>query len=178
MRIFERIEVFIANRSWEGKRNYLIKKGAKIGEKTRFNCKVDSLGSEPYLVNIGEDCLIADKVNFITHDGGVKVLNSLNYFQGEELDNIAPIFIGNNVYIGMGAFIMPGVRIGDNCIIGANAVVTHDIPSDSVAVGMPAKVIESVSEYYSHNLEKNRFYPTGELSPEEKRDYFSKIRFE
>ena len=44
------------------------------------------------------------------------------------MDNIAPISIGDNVYIGMGACIMPGVTIGDNVIIGACAVVTHDIP--------------------------------------------------
>lgn len=66
----------------ENKRKYLIAKGATIGEGTRFNCKTSALGSEPCMIVIGKDCLFAANVNFITHDGGVKVLNSLNYFLG------------------------------------------------------------------------------------------------
>lgn len=52
------------------------------------------------------------------------------------------IIIGNNVWIGDKATILGGVHIGDNVIIGANSVVTHDIPSNSMAAGMPAKVIK------------------------------------
>ena len=55
------------------------------------------------------------------------------------------IVIGNNVWIGDKASIMPGVHIGDGCIIGANSVVTHDIPSYSMAAGNPARVIKAVS---------------------------------
>lgn len=50
--------------------------------------------------------------------------------------------IGNGVFIGIGARILPGVTLGDGCVIGANAVVTHDIPPFSVAAGIPAKVIK------------------------------------
>ncbi len=53
----------------------------------------------------------------------------------------APVIIGNNVWIGGGAVILPGVTIGDNVVIGAGSVVTRDIPSDSVAVGNPCRVI-------------------------------------
>lgn len=108
-------------------------------------------------------------MKFITHDGGIKVLNSLNYFDGERMDNMAPITIGNNVYIGMGAYIMPGVSIGDNTIIGACAVVTHDIPSNSVAVGIPAKVIKTIDEYYNNLMSTNRLIHTAEMPPEEKK---------
>ncbi len=59
-----------ANMSWASKRKYLIEQGAVIGEGTRFNCSVGALGTEPYLVTIGNNCLIADAVHFITHDGG------------------------------------------------------------------------------------------------------------
>ena len=53
----------------------------------------------------------------------------------------APVIIGNNVWIGGGAIICPGVTIGDRCVIGAGSVVTKDIPDDRVAVGNPARVV-------------------------------------
>ena len=56
----------------------------------------------------------------------------------------APVNIGNNVLVGTKAIIMPGVTIGDNVVIGANSVVTKSIPSNCVAVGIPAKVIKKI----------------------------------
>lgn len=56
--------------------------------------------------------------------------------------NIAPVHIGKNVFIGYGACIMPGTHIGDSCIIGANAVVTKDVPSYSIVAGVPARIIK------------------------------------
>ena len=58
-------------------------------------------------------------------------------------DGVKPVMIGNDVWIGRRAIIMPGVKIGDGCIIGAAAVITKDIPDYSVAVGSPAKVVKS-----------------------------------
>ena len=60
-----------------------------------------------------------------------------------QLYSKGPIIIGNNVWIGDSVSILSNVRIGDGCIIGANSVVTHDIPPCSVAVGIPAKVIKT-----------------------------------
>lgn len=57
-----------------------------------------------------------------------------------------PVRIGNNVWIGAGAVILPGVTIGDNSVIGAGSVVTKDIPANSVAVGNPCKVMRQISE--------------------------------
>lgn len=54
----------------------------------------------------------------------------------------APVTIGDDVWIGGGAIILPGVRIGDNVVIGAGSVVTKDIPSNSIAVGNPCKVMK------------------------------------
>lgn len=58
------------------------------------------------------------------------------------LTNDAEVIIGDNVWIGDNVVILPGVHIGDGSIIGANAVVTHDIPPNSIAVGSPARVIK------------------------------------
>ena len=54
--------------------------------------------------------------------------------------------IGNNVWVGAGALIMPGVTIGDNSVIGAGSVVTKDIPANVVAVGNPCKVMRPIGE--------------------------------
>lgn len=68
-----------------------------------------------------------------------------------------PVNIGNNVWIGAGAIILPGVSIGDNSVIGAGSVVTKDIPANVVAVGNPSKVLREIDEndikYYNKNME-------------------------
>ncbi|GAA0676534.1 MULTISPECIES: acyltransferase [Clostridium] len=171
-KISHRLVLLYANSSYERKREYLIRQGANIGENTRLNCHVDAFGTEPFLISVGKNCLFAANVNFITHDGGIKVLNSLNKFDGKRMDNIAPINIGNNVYIGMGAYVMPGVTIGDNVIIGANAVVASNIPDNSVCVGVPARVIKSIDEYYDKLINSDRLFETAGMTIKEKRSYF------
>lgn len=68
-----------------------------------------------------------------------------------------PVKIGDNVWIGAGAVIMPGVTIGDNTVIGAGSVVTKDIPANVVAVGNPCRVLREIGErdkkYYYKNME-------------------------
>ena len=61
-----------------------------------------------------------------------------------ELYSKGPVNIGRNVWTGTNVCIMPGVSIGDGAIIGANSVVTHDVPAESVAVGAPARVVRSL----------------------------------
>lgn len=63
-----------------------------------------------------------------------------------------PIRIGNNVWIGANAIILPGVEVGDNCIIGAGSVVTHDIKSDSIAIGNPAEIIRKKKPYRKDSI--------------------------
>ncbi len=66
-----------------------------------------------------------------------------NDLRQEGLQFNRPVHIGKNCWIGAGAIILPGVTIGDNVVIGAGSVVTRDIPSDTVAVGVPCRVIKS-----------------------------------
>ena len=165
------IRIKFANKNYKSKIKYLRQQGASIGEGTRVICQVSSFGSEPYLISVGKNCLFSSGIHLITHDGGVKVLSDLGYFQGERMDIIARIVIGDNVYIGTGAYIMPGISIGNNCVIGASAVVTKDIPDNSVAVGIPARVIRTIDEYYQNAVVRQRVFPTARMSAEEKKEY-------
>ena len=169
MGILQKIKMKYVDGTSDRRVAYLRRQGATIGKGTRLLCSLYSFGSEPYLVTIGEDTLISGNVSLLTHDGSVKVLNTLGYFDGERMDKIAPVVIGNNCFIGNSAKIMPGVTIGDNVIIGACAVVTKDIPSNYVAAGVPARIICTIDKYYKKNAD--RFYPTAEKTPEEKKQY-------
>lgn len=169
--IYNLLKLKNANRTSESRVRYLREKGCKIGDKTRLLCPISSFGTEPYLIEIGEDCLLSGNLSFFTHDGGVKVLNSLGYFGAEKMDKVGRIIVGNNCFIGHGAKIMSGVTIGDNVIVGTGAIVTKDIPSNSVAVGIPAKVICTVDEFYQKNKEK--FLPTCGMSAQEKKKYLT-----
>ena len=125
-------------------------------------------GSEPYLITLGNHVRINSGVKFITHDGGMWVLRYL-YEKYKDIDLFGAIIVGDNVHIGTNAIIMPGVTIGNNCIIGCDAVVTHSIPDGSIAVGAPARVIESLEEYIHKNDKK--FLHTKDFSYVDKKAY-------
>lgn len=98
-------------------------------------------------VEIGDGSLLASKVFITDHYHGDTSYESLVIPPSKRaLTSKGPVIIGSNVWIGENVAIMPGVRIGNNSVIGANAVVTNDIPSYSVAVGVPAKVIREYRE--------------------------------
>ncbi len=67
---------------------------------------------------------------------------SRNDYPGTELDR--PVTVGDRVWIGNGALIMPGVTIGDNAVVGARSVVTKDVPPNTLVAGVPAKVIRQL----------------------------------
>ena len=67
---------------------------------------------------------------------------------------LGKVKIGNNVYFARNCTVFKGVTIGDNCIIGFGSVVTHDIPANSVAVGVPARVVGTVEDYYKKRSTK------------------------
>lgn len=150
---------------------FLRNKGAVIGD----NCEIykkANFGSEPYLITVGNHVRINAGVQLITHDGGYWVLRDEHSGFGSEfanMDHLARITIGDNVHIGTNAIIMPGVTIGDNCVIACGAVVTKDVPSNSIVGGVPAKYIESISEYAEKARVKG--IPTKRMTPEEKKNY-------
>ena len=90
---------------------------------------------------IGENVVIARFVSILDHDHALGKEKGTFELRGY---TTAPIKIGNNVWIGDKVSILKGVTIGDNVIIGANAVVTKDIPSNVVAGGVPAKIVKEI----------------------------------
>ncbi len=68
----------------------------------------------------------------------------------------APIRIGRNCWLGSGVLVMPGVTIGDNVVIGAGAVVTHDLPDNVVAVGNPCRILREVNDHDREYYFKDR----------------------
>lgn len=92
-------------------------------------------------VHIGNDVMMAPECVFYSVNHETSNTEVPMNAQGET--DVRPIHIGNDVWLGRRVMVMPGVTIGDGCIIAAGAVVTKDIPSYSVAGGVPARIIES-----------------------------------
>jgi acetyltransferase-like isoleucine patch superfamily enzyme len=122
-----------------------------IGDGTKIRCHegVVEIGAKTVIgqectisayqrVRIGEQCVIADRAMFIDFDHGVVEVERSIREQGIYKRDVE---VGSNVWIGYGACILRGVRVGDNSIVGTNSVVTRDVPANAVVAGIPARVI-------------------------------------
>lgn len=124
----------------------LIRRGLVVG--TGFT-KMGGVIIDPshcWHITIGDHVTLAPRVHILAHDASTKLF--LGYTRVENTR------IGNNVFIGAGAIILPGVTIGDNVVIGAGSVVSQDIPDNSVAVGNPARVVKALSAYLETNKQR------------------------
>jgi len=101
------------------------------------------------------------------HDGSV---NMINQTLGTAYDAVGPIIIGDDVFIGHQAIILPNVRIGSRVIVAAGAVVASDIPDNSVAAGVPARVVRSFDEHVERVRRNNEGLPWLHLMADRK-DY-------
>ncbi len=90
-------------------------------------------------VTFGDNVFIAPNCGFYTAGHPLDVAQ-----RNKGLEYAKPITVGNNVWIGGNVIVMPGVTIGDNCTIGGGSVVVKDIPSNTVAVGNPCRVIKNL----------------------------------
>ena len=125
--------------------------GVQFGKDCRiFGDPDEVFGSDPWLITLGDHVSITSGVRFVTHDGAVWVLRHKH----KHLDVHGRIKVGNNVFFGINSVVLPGVTIGSNVVIGAGSVVAKDIPDNSVAAGVPARVITTIDEYEARSVAK------------------------
>lgn len=130
---------------------YLRSLGMRIGEDTVIyspkHCIIDV--TRPWMIEIGRNVSVTEGVTILTHGYDCSVFKGK---YGDVLGSAGRVKIGDNVFIGMNTTILKGVTIGDNVVIGANSLINKDVPSNSVVVGNPQRVVCTIDEY----LEKRR----------------------
>jgi acetyltransferase-like isoleucine patch superfamily enzyme len=137
--------------------------GMKIGSHCSIN--TSNFSTEPFLIEIGNHVAIASGTNFVTHDGSAWVIRQ----EIPEIDVFGEIKVGDNTFIGSNSLILPGTRIGSNCVIGAGSVVRGVIPDNSVAIGNPAKIVFKTSMLKTLMLKNKGALMTKRLGFREKR---------
>lgn len=151
MEIFRKIIRFIKKQYYTSSSDryiaYLRRGGVKIGDNVIFRGAKNTLidMTRPCLVEIGDNVDINRNFQLFTHDWGTHVFR--NKFH-DFVNSSGKVRIGNNIYFGTSVIVLKGVTIGDNCIIAAGSLVTKDIPANSVAAGVPCKVICSIDDYF------------------------------
>ena len=110
---------------------------------------------DPELISIGSNVRIAGAF-LACHDGSV---NMINRAFGLTLDSVGPIEIGDNVFIGYGAIVLPNIRIGSNTIVAAGSVVSRDIAGNCVAAGAPARKVADLADHVARLKARNASYP-------------------
>lgn len=139
--------------------------GVTIGQ--GCSIKTKKFSTEPYLIEIGNNVRIAEGASFYTH-GGVRSLRKL--YNDPDLDYFGKIKIGDYSYIGAKCMIMPGVTIGERCIVGGGSVVTKSVPDGCMVAGNPAKFIGYTDDFY-HRIKGRYNTGTGKMTAKEKKSF-------
>ena len=124
----------------------LINRGLRIGHNCHILPGVTIDSSHCWLVEIGNNVTIAPDAYILAHDASTKKF--LGYTR------IGKVTVGDNVFIGARAIVLPNVVIGSNVIIGAGSVVNQDIPDNVVAVGNPVRVVSTLDAYLNKHREQ------------------------
>ena len=132
----------------------LVAEGLQIGRGTFVARDAYLDPGHPWLITIGEDSGLSPRTIVMVHDASMR----------RHIDHtlIAPVVIGDRVFVGAGAIILPGTRIGDDSVIAAGAVVRGDIPPWSMVVGNPGKVVsdvQSVADWHRHAAAQGPVWP-------------------
>ena len=131
---------------------YLRDNGIQVGGGTHIDsstCQIDL--SRPSLVTIGSNCFINRNFTLMTHDYVSHVFVNMGL---DFINSSGKVTIGNNVAFGQNVMVLKGVSIGDNCFIGACSLVNKSIPSNSIAAGVPCRVLMTIEEYYERRKQK------------------------
>jgi acetyltransferase-like isoleucine patch superfamily enzyme len=129
------ILLFIASLLRRYRSFYIKLKGYNVAYSTIIERRVLLDKLYPKGIHIGANTLIASGVVILSHDHCKRVRNNQPY--------LIDTYIGKNCFIAVNAIILPGVKIGDEVIVGAGAVVTKNVPSNCVVAGNPAKIIRT-----------------------------------
>lgn len=124
---------------------YLKENGLKIGKECYIYSEEGIDALFPFLIEIGDFVTISTNVRILAHDNSTYKQNLHT--------KIGRVWIGDRVFIGNGTTILPNIRIGNNVVIGANSLVSRDLPSDGVYAGNPARYICSIEDYKQKHLE-------------------------
>ena len=145
--IINKIAYLLSTLTNSGFIKYLRTKGIVIGNgctfRNRNTIRIDV--TRPSLITIGDNVDFNMNFQILTHDYTTSVFIRK---YGEFINSSGRVKIGNNIVFGTNCIVLKGVEIGDNCIIGAGSIVSKSIPSNSVAVGRPAKVVCTVDKFY------------------------------
>lgn len=123
-----------------------IKYARKLGVKIGNDCRIyiSAWGTEPSLIEIGDNVTITSEVVLLTHDGASCLVKNN---EGKRYYKYGAIKIADNVFIGYRSIIMPGVEIGSNVVIAAGSIVTKNVESNQVVGGNPAKQICAFDDF-------------------------------
>jgi len=135
--------LYIGNDGSVGRDTFIVAKHGRIDISERCFIGQGSVIAADDSVIIGTDCLIGEHVTIRDQNHSTEHSDVPFAFQGI---NSSPILIGNNVWIGAKATILSGTTIGSNSVVAANAVVTKDVPPWSIVGGVPARVIQHISQ--------------------------------
>jgi len=138
---------------------YLRRHGGFYAMGEKCSILTSTVFTDPAYVRLGNNVQFGSCC-VLGHNGVVKMLNRA---YGVKLDSVGKSDFRDNVFIGYGCVILPGVTIGPNAIVGAGSVVTRDVPANSVVVGAPARRICTVDEFIQKLEARTAEYPWAEL---------------
>jgi maltose O-acetyltransferase len=140
---------------------WLVKHGLKLGKDVYLGAVHFDYGFLG-LITIGDEAVVTDGVRIVAHDASIK------HWLGHS--RVGRVDIGRRVYVGVGAILLPGVRIGDEAIVGAGSVVTRDVPPKTVVAGNPAVPIATLEEFLDRQrarlADRPRYPRAGFVGPE------------
>ncbi|MET3535513.1 acyltransferase [Chryseobacterium limigenitum] len=145
--------------------------GMKVGKNFNMPDKI-YFGTEPYLIEIGNDVSIAGGVRFVNHGGTANLLKKIPGYEDARI--VGRIKIGNNCMLGLNSVIMQDVQVGNNCILGANSVLSQSMPDNTVFIGNPAQFLCTVEDYGDIVLKNNPSYPRELETDKKKLDQYLK----
>lgn len=136
--------------------SYFTKRGMKVGK--NFNrqsgCRLDP--SHCWLITIGDDVTLANKVQILAHDDSIRVYTGYG--------KIGRVVIGDRVFVGANSTILMNTKIGNDVIVAAGSVVTKDVPDGCIVAGVPARVIGKTQEYIEREKARIGVAPTFDSS--------------